>query len=123
MPKATGIGTQTTEMRKKTLLAALTKTGGVVVPALKATGIPSTSHYEWMGRDPTYKEAVFATREIAIDIAEDALFQLVREKNVAAILFFLKCHGKSRGYVERQALDVNLPFDPSKPVKVTFGSE
>ena len=41
-------------------------------------------------------------REEMVDIAENALHNLVRNEHASAIMFYLRTMGKGRGYVERQ---------------------
>ena len=43
-------------------------------------------------------------RETMLDNAETELYEQVLGGNIAALIFFLKTQGKSRGYVERQEL-------------------
>jgi hypothetical protein len=54
-------------------------------------------------------------KEQNIDIAEEGLHSLMRTKNepvrLRAIDLFLKTQGKSRGYVERQELEIDGDFN------------
>lgn len=54
-------------------------------------------------------------KEENIDIAEEGLHSLMRTKNepvrLRAIDLFLKTQGKSRGYVERQEIEVDGDFN------------
>ena len=45
--------------------------------------------------------------DIALDFAESKLYELIKEANVPATLFYLKTKGKNRGYIERQELAVD----------------
>ena len=54
------------------------------------------------------KAVLEEVKETALDIAEDKLMGLIRDGNLGAICFFLKCQGKHRGYVERQKIDANI---------------
>ena len=47
------------------------------------------------------EEELHEIRETAVDDAEHMLFRKIEEGHVASIIFFLKCFGKNRGYVER----------------------
>jgi hypothetical protein len=95
-----------TEHHKKAMLDALEKSLGVVTSACKIAGIGRTTHYAWMDSDPEYKEAVRLVGEQTIDFAESHLHALIKDKNPAAVIFFLKTKGKARGYVERQEIQV-----------------
>ena len=52
-----------------------------------------------------YDKCKLATEEAqgkTLDYVESRLMSLVKDKNVTAIIFYLKTKGKNRGYVERQ---------------------
>lgn len=44
--------------------------------------------------------------QVALDFAESQLYRNIKEQDNTAIIFFLKCKGKKRGYVEKQEIDV-----------------
>jgi hypothetical protein len=104
------------------MLAALVKTMGVVTYAAKAAKIDPSTHYEWLAKDKEYADSVHKLKDIPLDFAESSLHKLIRKGNVAASIFYLKCRGKQRGYVEQslpaQVVDlvihVKLP-DALKP--------
>jgi len=80
-----------------------------VSTACEKVGVDRKTHYNWLKDDPEYKEAVRAIEERTIDFAESHLHALIKDKNPAATIFFLKTKGKNRGYVERQEIEVNDP--------------
>jgi hypothetical protein len=94
---------------KKTMLDALERSLGIVSTACEKAGISRQTHYNWLKDDPEYKEAVRAIEERTIDFAESHLHALIKDKNPAATIFFLKTKGKNRGYVERQEIEINEP--------------
>jgi hypothetical protein len=54
-------------------------------------------------RDSTgLKAALEDIREENLDLAESKLYEMIQKGDKIAIIFYLKCLGKSRGYVERQ---------------------
>lgn len=89
------------DLKKKAMLEALHKTLGVITPACKSVGIARQTHYDWINNDPEYKKAVQELPEIALDFVEAQNYKQIKEGNTAAIIFYLKTKGKSRGYVER----------------------
>lgn len=91
------------------MLDALERSLGIVSTACEKAGISRQTHYNWLKDDPEYKEAVRAIEERTIDFAESHLHALIKDKNPAATIFFLKTKGKNRGYVERQEIEVNEP--------------
>lgn len=94
---------------KKTMLDALERSLGIVSTACEKAGISRQTHYNWLKDDPEYKEAVRAIEERTIDFAESHLHALIKDKNPAATIFFLKTKGKNRGYIERQEIEVSEP--------------
>jgi len=109
----------TTEQRKKTVLAALEKSLGVVTTACRSAGVGRTQFYEWMRSDPEFKAAVEDTGEIALDFTESKLFSAIQSGNIAAIIFHLKTKGKRRGYVESSEV---VNYDPQKEPTWLTGS-
>lgn len=94
------------EQAKKTFLEVLERSLGIVSTACEKTGTGRTTHYRWLKEDSEYKEAVRAIEERTIDFAESHLHALIKDKNPAATIFFLKTKGKKRGYIERQEIEV-----------------
>jgi hypothetical protein len=99
----------TNSTRKKDLLDALERSLGIVSTACEKVGVDRKTHYNWLKDDAEYKDAVRAIEERTIDFAESHLHALIKDKNPAATIFFLKTKGKNRGYVERQEIEVNEP--------------
>jgi len=99
----------TNSTRKKDLLDALERSLGIVSTACEKVGVDRKTHYNWLKDDAEYKEAVRSIEERTIDFAESHLHALIKDKNPAATIFFLKTKGKNRGYVERQEIEVNEP--------------
>jgi hypothetical protein len=58
-----------------------------------------------MRDDSEYKAAVEGIAEIALDFAESALMKNIKAGKEASNMFYLKCRGKRRGYVERQEIE------------------
>jgi len=65
----------------------------------------------WYNKSPKLKEEMDAAKESLLDIAESQLLKAITDGNVTATIFFLKCQGKNRGYIERQQTEVTVnPF-------------
>lgn len=99
----------TNSTRKKDLLDALERSLGIVSTACEKVGVDRKTHYNWLKDDPEYKAAVDQIQESVIDFAESHLYKLIKEGNPAANIFYLKTKGKSRGYIERQEVEVSGP--------------
>ena len=85
-------------------LEILEKNMGLVSHACNKYGISRMTHYNWSKEYDGFKERVEEIENNNIDFAEGKLMEQMNEGNIAAILFFLKCKAKSRGYVERQEI-------------------
>ena len=95
-----------TEHHKKARLEAMTKSLGIVTTACKQADVGRTTYYQWLREDPEFKKAVADIKDIALDFAESQLHKQIQEGNTTATIFFLKTQGKSRGYVERQEIEM-----------------
>ena len=92
-------------LKKRAMIQALKETRGVVSMACDKAGITRTTHYDWQKIDPNYKQAVDEITEFALDIAESVLFNKIEMGSTPELLFFLKCKGKARGYVEKEVVN------------------
>ena len=90
---------------KKAMLKALEASLGIVTVAAKNAGIDRSTHYQWLKDDPEYKAAVDSLEDMVIDFAESKLHKLIMDGDTSATIFFMKCKGKRRGYVERQEIN------------------
>jgi len=82
------------------LLDALEQTMGIVTAACQATHISRATHYRWIQESDEYAERVNDIKDISLDMVESALFKKIRDGDTASILFYLKCKGRGRGYIE-----------------------
>jgi len=98
--------TKTNTIKKKAMIEALTKSLGIVSTACSSVGINRSTHYDWLKSDPDYHEQCNAVSEQAHDFVESQLFNQIQDGNTTATIFYMKCKMRSRGYVEKQ--DVNL---------------
>jgi hypothetical protein len=95
-----------TQVKKKAMIAALKSHLGIVESACNAVGVSRNWHHENMRSDPDYKAAVDELKEVALDFVESRLFKNINSGDVTSTIFYLKTKGKSRGYIERQEIEV-----------------
>lgn len=86
---------------KADMIRALETSLGIVTTACRSVGIDRKTHYNWLRDDPDYRETCEGIQDQALDYVEHQLFQLVKNMETAAVIFYLKTKGKGRGYVER----------------------
>lgn len=86
----------------KQMVEALKSTRGFVSLAASRLKCSVRTVQNYVERYPSVKQAKEEAREMMIDIAEGKLYEQIQQDNMTAIIFFLKCQGKKRGYTERQ---------------------
>ena len=91
--------------KKKIMIEALMDQLGVVTAACKQTGISRQTHYRWLNEDANYKIWADEVPDLCLDFAENSLFGLMREGNIASVIFYLKTKGKKRGYIEKTEIE------------------
>ena len=96
---------QQTALKKKEMIKALVKTLGIVTQACELVKIERSTHYDWIKADKEYKRLVEDIQDVVLDFAESKLLKQVDEKDTTATIFFLKCRGKKRGYIERSEVE------------------
>jgi hypothetical protein len=101
-----------TDIKKREILEALEKSLGIVTTACKQVGINRDTYYEWLKKDKEFKKKVKDLENVALDFAESQLHKQIAKGNPLSTMFYLKCKGKKRGYIEQQELKVsgNMKF-------------
>ncbi|MCL2305251.1 MAG: hypothetical protein FWC43_07905 [Planctomycetaceae bacterium] len=99
----------TTVQHKKTVLEQLRKTHGIIATACVHANVGRQTFYRWLAEDEQFKSDVEDVIEITTDKVEAKLLEQVNRGNLTAIIFYLKCKGKKRGWVERQEVEHTGP--------------
>lgn len=86
---------------EKEVARALRKAGGFNSVAARHLGCSHDTISRAVERWPGLKKVQRECRAKQIDTAEGALQSAIGDGNIAAIIFFLKCQAKGRGFVER----------------------
>ena len=116
--KAAGItGGEKIAHNKALFLEALGQRNGLINAASVFTKIPYRTHKNWYDADPEYKDQIDQILETQLDKVESALLKRISSEDTTAIIFYLKCKGKGRGYIERQELDLGA----GTKVTINFG--
>ncbi len=87
---------------------ALTKSRGIIVYAAQMLNVSRQTVYSRMSRSLELKALANEIVERNLDFTERQLFSAIHKGNVTAMIFYLKCKGKHRGYVERQEIDQTI---------------
>jgi len=112
---------QCDKIRKNEVLQALAESLGNVSQACKAAGVSRQTFYRWKSEEKTFRDAVEEQNDVALDFAEQKLFELIAAGSERATIFLLKTRGKHRGYTERIEPKVSS-FNP-EPIIICTKSE
>lgn len=95
-----------TAVPDETIAEALRKNRGLAYLAAQSIGLNS-GHVCTRIKESPYLQAVRdSCVELRIDVAEQKLSELIEDKNVTGLIFFLKTRAKQRGYVETQEIQI-----------------
>lgn len=86
----------------KQVATALTKSGGFVTHAAKQLGCNYTTVAHYIERHAELRTLCEDIKESHLDFAETTLLKKIKDGDLVATIFYLKCKGKERGYMERQ---------------------
>ena len=84
--------------------AALVANVGFVSMAAEALGCNRRTVGNYINRYPELAELKNQIEEERLDLCESKLMEQIEAGNLTAIIFYLKCKGKDRGYVEKQII-------------------
>lgn len=87
------------------IATAIQEAEGFVTRAAREVGCSSRTIYNYAKRYVSVQQAIDNAREERIDWVEDKLFDQMEKGNVTAMIFYLKCQAKSRGYIEKQQIE------------------
>jgi hypothetical protein len=119
---------QKTIENKLKLLEALEKSLGIVTSACKIANLSRGNHYVWMKTDKEYRARVKEIENVAIDFVETHLHKQIAKGNPLSTIFYLKCKGKKRGYIEQNNIEIRgnmkftADFGKSDTIHTTFES-
>lgn len=81
-------------MKSKTQILELLKTTPIVQVACQKSGVSRATYYRWRDKDKKFKEQSDSALKEGIafinDLAESQLLSSIKEKNMTAIIFWLK---------------------------------
>jgi len=87
---------------KKNIIKAIKDAKGIISVAADALGCKRQTVYNHINKDEDVKRAKEEAREKTIDVAENALFNLIsnpeHKDHYKAVRYYLTTQGKSRGY-------------------------
>jgi hypothetical protein len=122
-----------TNNNKKKAIAAFRELDGNVSKVCKALGIYRSTFYDWCDNDEDFRKQIEEIKDEQVDFYEQQLKELAKgarydaldadgnivrlqdKPNPTAVIFALKTKGKSRGYVEKTEIDMNV-----QPVQITI---
>ena len=96
------------------MIDALAESMGMISPAARKLGCSRDTIRRYLAEDAEIAQAIADEREATTDLAENKLRDAIIRGEAWAICFYLKCQGKSRGYVER----AELTGSGGEPVKI-----
>ncbi len=102
------------EADKKKLLLQLRKTP-IIEMACKKANVPRSTYYRWR-KDTVFAdactEAIEESTGLINDMAESQLISAIKDKNMTAIMFWLKAN--HRNYITRLKIDARLQREPEE---------
>jgi hypothetical protein len=98
------------------MIKALEESKGLIAPAARALGCSRDTIRSYLAEYEDIAQAIADQREAVTEMAENALYQAILDREAWAVCFYLKCMAKDRGYTERA--EVTGPS--GAPVKITL---
>lgn len=112
-----------TALKKERFIKAFESSLGNVTAACKKAEINRSTYYRWCEKDKDFAMKAGDIEEGIIDFGETCLKKQMKDGNTLATIFFLKCKGKKRGYIEKQEVEHSgaITHNPSNQVETKDG--
>jgi hypothetical protein len=98
---------------------ALMTHGGKIGKSAKALNLSHITLKRFIDKSPELKKLMEVSREAELEWVEDKFMDQIKLNNLTAQIFYLKCHGKNHGWIERPIED-NKVKKPSVTFKYTL---
>jgi hypothetical protein len=89
------------EDKKKLFIEAFASAACNISQGCRKIGITRQTFFNWKAEDPDFANAIKEEQDAMVDFAESMLMKKIKAEDNTAIIFFLKCRAKDRGYIER----------------------
>ena len=96
-----------TVLTEETVAIALRKCAGIQTRAARVLGVSQSAISQRVSASEYLQNIYSEIRESLLDVAEDELIKKLKQGHMTAIIFYLKCIGKARGYTEKQEMEVS----------------
>ena len=93
-----------TILKQNNFINELIRNNYHITKTCKICNISKKTYYDWK-TDPNFSKKIEALRDSEGDVFEDALRDLVKEKNPQAVIFGLKTRFANRGYQDKQQIE------------------
>lgn len=97
-----------TARRKVELLKALEENRGIVTYAAKAAHADPGTFYKYAREDEDFRKAMNEIQETVCDFVEKKLYDNIDKGDSKSIMFYLRCKGVKRGFVEHSEQTINM---------------
>lgn len=87
------------------IIEALRVNAAIVSAAATALGVSPSSLTKRLKHSPTLSVEIQTIKEECLDIAESKLWNLIQDGDRESVKFYLRCHGKHRGWVDTLKVD------------------
>lgn len=104
------------DVKKKATINAYIKTFGNVTQTCNLVGLDRSTFYEWKEKDKEFKKAIEEAqpKERFLDFLESKAVKRINDGSDSVLIFALKTKAKSRGWVEKQ--EIELSGNKDKPI-------
>lgn len=94
--------------RQSDIARELKRYKGAVSSAAKALKVSKKTMERYIMKSKVLKDIVCEIVETEIDVVESELFKQIEKGNMTAILFYLKCKGRDRGWIEKNDFSIDV---------------